>query len=144
MKKLFLLWIGILFIYLLFAGRGTFSFHTTKRNYFSLQAYSWLQGHLDIIPLPKDLMDLSIYEGKAYMYYPPLPALFALPFVASFGIGVSDELYTAFYASFAPLILYLMLLKAKKAKLIPPLNDFYLRLLSFFSLSVLSFFIYRF
>ena len=71
MKKIFLLWIGILFVYLLFAGRGKFQFHTTQRNFFSLQAYSWLQGRLDLAILPKDITDLSIYNGRAYMYYPP-------------------------------------------------------------------------
>ena len=132
MKKNFLLWLSILFIYLLFAGRGIFQFHTTQRNFFSLQAYSWLQGRFDLAVLPNDITDLSIYKGKAYMYYPPLPAVFALPFVVVFGVGVSDVFYTAFYSSIAPVFLYLMLQKAKKAKLIPQLSDNYLIILTLF------------
>ncbi|OGF98892.1 hypothetical protein A2153_00710, partial [Candidatus Gottesmanbacteria bacterium RBG_16_38_7b] len=144
MKKLFWLWISILFVYLLFAGRGTFNFHTTKRNYFSLQAYSWLNGRLDLITLPKDVMDLSFYQGKAYLYWPPMPSLFILPFVSFFGVDVSDQFYTAFWASFVPVLFYLVLKEAKKVNFIPPISEKVVFLLAlffafgtvFFSLSV--------
>src|SRR3990167_7770346 len=118
MKKIFWLWIGILLIYLLFAGRGLFYFHTTQRNFFSLQAYSWLHGRLDLVKLPTDITDLSIYQGKAYLYWPPLPTIFVLPFVLLFGINTSDVFYTAFWSSISPILIYLTLIQAKKVKLI--------------------------
>lgn len=132
MKKIFLLWAGILFVYLLFAGKSAFRFHTTQRNFFSLQADSFLKGHIELQQLPKDLTDLSIFKGKAYLYWPPLPAFFALPFVYFFGINFSDVYYTAFWASFAPILLYLVLQKAGKVNLIPKLPEYFMLLLTIF------------
>lgn len=132
MRKSFLLWIGILFVYLLFAGRGKFQFHTTQRNFFSLQAYSWLRGRLDLAVLPNDITDLSFYQGKAYIYWPPLPTLFAFPFVLLFGINTSDVFYTAFWAATPPILLYLVLNKARKVNLIPQISDKSVLLLTLF------------
>jgi len=131
-KKCFFLWIFFLAIYLLVSGKGTFHWATTSRNYFSLQAYSLARGHMNLIVLPEDLYDLSIYKQKAYLYWPPLPSLFALPFVIFGGINVSDILYTAFWASFGPVILYLVLHQARRAKFIPPISESRIFLLTLF------------
>lgn len=125
MKKLLRLWIFFLFVYLLtfVVISGRISFPTTIRNYFSLQAYSWLHGHLNLIVVPRDLADLSIYNHRAYLYWPPLPAIFALPFVFLRGLYVSDIFYTAFWASFGPVLFYLIINYAKEAQIIPKLSD---------------------
>lgn len=132
LKKCFFIWIFFLSVYLLVSSRGTLQWDTTAKNYFSLQAYSLVRGHIDLIALPKDLYDLSIYNRKAFLYWPPLPSFFALPFVILGGIGVSDIFYTAFWASFGPLILYLVLHEAKNAKFIPPITEMQIFLLTLF------------
>src|SRR3989338_10994368 len=131
-KKLFFLWAVFLFVYLFIAGRGKFRFGTRWESYFNLQAYSWLQGHLDLVIYPQNKFDLSVYNGKVYTYWPPLPALFVLPFVYLFGIAASDVFYTAFYGSFGPLLMYLVMKTAIKAKIIPKISEKYVLLLTIF------------
>lgn len=132
LKKCFFLWVFFLGVYLLVSSRGTLRWDTTAKNYFSLQAYSLVRGHINLIALPQDLYDLSIYNHQAFLYWPPLPSFFALPFVILGGINVSDILYTAFYASFCPVILYLLLHQAKKVKYIPSISENQILLLTLF------------
>lgn len=132
MKKIIFLWLFFLFIYLFVAGKGRWHFTTTAKNYWSIQADAWMHGHLDVTATQKDLYDLSVYNSKAYLYWPPLPTFFALPFVLLFGKGVSDIFYTAFWASFPPVIMFLVLQQAKKAKLISPISGRQILFLSLF------------
>ncbi len=130
MKKIIFLWLVCLFIYLFFSAK--LDWRTTSKNYFSLQAYSFLHGHLDLLIKPKDLQDISIYQNRAFLYWPPLPALFVLPFVFFFGVEVSDIFYTAFWASFGPVLLYILLKKARDCKMIPAISEDYILLLTIF------------
>ncbi len=71
--------------------------------YFTDQAASWLQGRLDLWPVPlpisdvlypnnHTLTDLVTLHGHYYSIYGLTPALLALPFVAIFGRDTSDIL----------------------------------------------------
>ena len=44
--------------------------------------------------MPNQTLDLSFYQGQYYLYWGPVPAILVMPFVALFGIGVSDILQT--------------------------------------------------
>ncbi len=53
-------------------------------------AYSLLRGHVDLVALPPTTYDLLAYQGKWFVAGSPLPAILLMPFVALWGLGVSD------------------------------------------------------
>jgi hypothetical protein len=58
--------------------------------HFVYLAESLLHGHLDLIHVPAPPYDLTHFEGRWYVSFPPLPALLMLPAVAIRGLDVSD------------------------------------------------------
>lgn len=56
----------------------------TGQRHFLLQANALLHGHLDIDPT--GLTDIAYVDGRAYVPFPPGPALVLLPFVALLGV----------------------------------------------------------
>lgn len=62
--------------------------------YFNNLAHAFLNGHLDLLELPRETVDLSRHSGRNYLYWPPFPAVVLMPFVAVFGIGFSDIMFT--------------------------------------------------
>ena len=62
--------------------------------YFNYLAESFLHGQLSLYTIPPNLHDLALFNGQYYMYWPPFPALLLLPFIAIFGVGFSDVLFT--------------------------------------------------
>jgi hypothetical protein len=53
-------------------------------------AYSLLRGHVDLVALPPTMYDLLAYQGRWFVAGSPLPAILLMPFVALWGLGVSD------------------------------------------------------
>ncbi|WP_426750541.1 glycosyltransferase family 39 protein [Myxococcus sp. Y35] len=51
-------------------------------NLYSLQAEAWLGGRLDVAPGPHDL---ALYDGRAWVPFPPFPSVLLLPVVAATG-----------------------------------------------------------
>ena len=51
-----------------------------------------LHGRLDLAQPPSSY-DLLVVDGRAYVAGSPMPAILLLPFVAVFGVGVSDILF---------------------------------------------------
>ena len=81
--------------YLWFAYQAGFpnklnSYH----NYYNYLADAFLHGQLHLRRLPPSVHDLAEIEGRSYLYWPPMPAILLMPFVAAAGIGVSDVLFT--------------------------------------------------
>jgi hypothetical protein len=62
--------------------------------YFNYLADAFLKGSLALVALPPSVHDLSAFGGNYYLYWPPFPAVVLMPFVAVFGIGFSDVLFT--------------------------------------------------
>ena len=60
--------------------------------YFVYYARALLDGQLHFSVLPPVSHDLSVYEGRLYMHFPPFPALLLAPFVQVFGLGVPDRI----------------------------------------------------
>jgi len=58
--------------------------------HFVYLAESFLHGRLDLIHVPDPPYDLTPFEGRWYVSFPPLPALLMLPLVAVRGLAVSD------------------------------------------------------
>jgi hypothetical protein len=71
-------------------------FGHSDSNHFVYQAQSLLHGRLDI---PDHLAsgnttDIILVNSKHYIVYPPFPALVMMPFVAIFGLDMSDIFFT--------------------------------------------------
>lgn len=76
--------------------------------HFIYQAESLLHGRWDL-DLPATVTDIITIHGKHYIVYPPMPAIFMMPFVAIFGLKTSDVLFTMIFAACNLPLLYLLL-----------------------------------
>lgn len=63
-------------------------------NYFRDLAEALLQGRLDL-GIPKNTHDLVLFQGKYYLYWPPVPALVWSPIVALTGGLIADGIVGA-------------------------------------------------
>jgi len=77
-----ILFLAVFFVYgIVFANTN---FYLSQHNWFnsySLQAYRWLQGHLDLGYNFRHL-EIAIFGGQYWISFPPLPSIIMLPFVA--------------------------------------------------------------
>jgi len=69
-------------------------FRFDKTHYFDLLADAFLHGRLNIIPR-QHLQDLVLFNGKYYLYWPPVPAVMMMPFVALFGPNLPDAIISS-------------------------------------------------
>lgn len=67
---------------------------TSPVAYYNYLADAFLHGQLHLRVLPPILNDLIFFGDKYYLYWAPLPAIWLMPFVALFGVGFSDVLFT--------------------------------------------------
>src|SRR5262245_53961318 len=86
--------IGLIVFLILFAATlidGLFLV-SGEKNLHVLQASSFLQGRLNI-----DIAgyDSSLYNGRIYVAFPPMPALLLVPMVAIFGIAKTKSMIVA-------------------------------------------------
>ncbi|MBE9508786.1 MAG: hypothetical protein IMY86_12145, partial [Chloroflexi bacterium] len=86
------LFVAFLVIYGLTAG-FSLSRHSLAPHFVYL-AESFLHGHLDLIHVPDPPYDLTLFERRWYVSFPPLPALLMLPPVALRGLAVSDVAFS--------------------------------------------------
>ncbi|MBV6494810.1 MAG: hypothetical protein LDLANPLL_02847 [Turneriella sp.] len=83
-----------------FVPYGKMRTASDKFNYHRNVALSFLQGKLDIAcPQKTGCHDLARYNGRYYIYQPPVPALLMLPAVAIWGAATPDALIAAFWGS---------------------------------------------
>jgi len=62
--------------------------------YYNYLADAFLHGQLSLRLTPPSTHDLSFFHRQYYLYWPPLPAILLMPFVAIFGVQFSDTLFT--------------------------------------------------
>jgi hypothetical protein len=67
--------------------------------YFNYLADALLHGQLNLRIIPPLQTDLSLFQGKYFLYWSPMPAILLMPIIAIFGIGFSDILITIGLAS---------------------------------------------
>lgn len=65
---------------------------SSNYNYFPYLADALLHGQLHLRLLPPSTHDLSLFGGRYYLYWPPMPAVLAIPLVWVWGVGISDFL----------------------------------------------------
>lgn len=73
------------FIILQIPAIVNFYYNSGSHNAYIHFAQSLLHGDLSLSASKLDTGDLSFYNGKYYLPYPPLPGIILLPFVAIFG-----------------------------------------------------------
>lgn len=118
MKWVAIFLITIFFVYLFFASQFQFKFSTTSSNYFNYLAEAFLQGKLHLVSRPNNLSDLIFFKNKLFLYWPPVPAIILMPFVAIFGTNFSDILYTSIVGGLNCIIFYFVLNEIRKSRLI--------------------------
>jgi hypothetical protein len=72
-------------------------------------AYSLLHRHVDLIQLPPTTYDLLHVNGQWFVAGSPLPSLLMLPFVAIFGVGFSDVLFSVVLGAIDVALVYSLL-----------------------------------
>lgn len=75
-------------------------------NHFSLQAQAFLHGSLAVTNPPASLNDLAFFHNKYYVPFGPLPAILLTPFVALFGLTVSQQWLGYFCAFFSFVLIF--------------------------------------
>jgi hypothetical protein len=86
---------GIIFIG--FASLLGPPWRSSTTPYFNYLADAFLHGQSALRLIPPTVSDLSLYQGNYYLYWGPMTAFLIMPFVALFGIQVSDLLQAAVY-----------------------------------------------
>jgi hypothetical protein len=81
---------------------------TPSYAYFNLLAKSFLNGRLDLPNPPYPPTDLTPYNGKWYVPFPPLAALLMTPWVAIFG-GIDTVLFVGILGALNLALVFLML-----------------------------------
>src|ERR1041384_8757675 len=90
------LWAGLvaLLVYTLFAMLHGSIWVASQFPYYNYLADALLHGQLYLRLNPPTTHDLSPFQGHLYLYWPPVPAILLMPFVAIFGVQFSDILFT--------------------------------------------------
>jgi hypothetical protein len=90
------LWAGLgaLIVYALFAILHGSVWAESQFPYYNYLADALLHGQLALRLTPPATHDLSNFHGHLYLYWPPMPAIFLMPFIAIFGVHFNDILFT--------------------------------------------------
>jgi hypothetical protein len=81
--------------------------------HFVYLAESFLHGRLDLLHVPDPQYDLTPFEGRWYVSFPPLPALLILPLVALRGLSVSDVAFSVVLGAFGTSLFYAALARLR-------------------------------
>jgi hypothetical protein len=86
-------------IFLLISGYSGYLFSQTRFAYYNYLADAFLHGQTWLRVVPPSTLDLSFFNGRYYLNWPPFPAILLMPFVAVFGVHLSDVFYTLVVAT---------------------------------------------
>jgi hypothetical protein len=67
--------------------------------YFNFLADAFIHGQVYLRSIPSSVHDISFFNGHYYLYWPPFPAIFLIPFVTLFGLHISDIFITLIIGS---------------------------------------------
>lgn len=103
--KLLIVALAALLVFLLTKGPSP------GQNHFVYLAEAFLHGRLDVTGGGTVLAEIVPYYGNFYVVYPPMPAVFLLPFVAVFGTSFDQGLVSIFLACLCVAATWFMLKK---------------------------------
>ena len=75
-------------------------FNQSKHAYYNYLADAFLHGQTWLRIIPPSIDDLSILNGRLFLYWPPFPAIVLMPFVLIFGVQLNDVLFSVLIAMF--------------------------------------------
>lgn len=114
--------VGVLYVFMGTAGTMSHFAETTK-NYYEQLAVAFADGHLELVqrPEPTDqrglleyrYWDLSLYKGRLYPYWGPVPALFGAALLRLFGWHPTDPVLTVLFVWLRALLGIAMVVRAK-------------------------------
>lgn len=107
-----------LIVYLILASLGGNPFRVRETAYFNYLADAFLHGQLYLRLQPETVHDLSFFHGHYFLYWPPMPAVVLMPFVAIFGVNFSDVFFTILVASLNVSIVAALLRAADRKSII--------------------------
>ena len=87
-------------------------FSQTARDYYTYQLDAFFHGRVYVTPPAS--YDLSVFQGRKYLYWGPAPVLFILPFYLISHLQASDVLYTLFGGASNVVLFYLAVQAFKK------------------------------
>lgn len=87
-------------------------------GYFNYLADAFLHGQLSLRERPGSFHDLSIFNGRAYLYWPPFPAILLMPFVALWGVRFSDIAFTVVLGGVNVALVCILLKRACEQRII--------------------------
>lgn len=88
-----------LLVYTIISAYSGNHFRQSIYPYYNYLADAFLHGQTWLRILPSSIHDLSIFNGRYYLYWAPFPAIVLMPFVAIFGIKLNDVIYTLLIAA---------------------------------------------
>src|SRR5579884_1918303 len=91
---------------------GIDPFGVSHAPHWVYQAWSFWHGRWDV-DLPPSVTDIRTWNGKSYLFYPPLPALVLMPFVAVFRLHTSDIFFTSAVSALNLSLLFLVFEQAR-------------------------------
>ncbi len=79
--------------------------------HFMYLADAFLNGRLDIAPAPPNALenDWTLFDGRWYVSFPPLPAILMMPFVAALGRDFNDVIFTMLFGAFNAALVWQLL-----------------------------------
>jgi hypothetical protein len=123
-----------LILYFAFSILPGSPFRVNDFAYFNYLADAFNHGQLNLRLIPQSTHDLSLYNGNYYLYWPPMPAIVLMPFIALFGIGFSDVFFCVVVASVNVAVVAALLRSANETRLIVIDEDYRGLLVLFFTL----------
>ena len=120
--------------YFLLSLLGGKPFRVRDTAYFNYLADAFLHGQLFLRLIPESTRDLSFFKGHYYLYWPPMPAVVLMPFVAIFGVDFSDVFFNVVLASLNVAVVAALLRAVDRAGLIRIPAIYRAMLLFFFTL----------
>ena len=120
--------------YFILSISGGSPFRVREYAYFNYLADAFLHGQLYLRLLPPSLHDLSFFNGHYYLYWPPMPAILLMPFVAIFGVNFSDVFFNVVVASANVAAVAALLRAADRKGLITLAANYRAALVLFFAL----------
>ena len=81
--------------------------------HFVYLAESFLQGRLDLLHVPDPAYDLTPFNGRWYVSFPPLPALLMIPWVAVRGLAASDIAFSVVLGALDVSLFYAVLVRLR-------------------------------
>ena len=105
------LWLFTIFLVIYGLTAGVSLGRHSLAPHFVYLAEAFLHGRLDLIHVPAPPYDLTPFEGRWYVSFPPLPALLMLPPVALRGLAVSDVAFSVVLGALNISLFYTVLIR---------------------------------